>query len=475
MPKRRNFEFGEAVTGMLVDGVEDTPYVAASLHLDPESGARIEVPYIDIPGTSQFEATTEWFHSRRPPKNLLLTSLDGDVSLFDCHYAGHTVNYPRNIGVGKLRPTYVVLHRRDEDLNTPLQVREVKSQIDGLIEWTGFTSIKRRNESNDARLIKKVIYEVANSNHVTWRQNSATMTLKSDWLINPNTYSITLNDGVSLTSSYDEPQSIDVHLTEHRKVAALLSFIFGCAIYFRSHELRDPAFTNKTLSGRVIEQPFFQFLSRNTVREHGRPKPRPGSLRHPLASLERLNQNGLEEWSYRYDDWSRFIHPAVSALNRPGAILENLVVNAAMSMEAAGNLIGEVAEESPTLRSNGKPTTATYMYRCLIRTGWDWSEIGASPVGLARAIANNYNTIKHFDRGHFPDPVETHLVSSLTALVVRMLALRIAQPSLNAANLFGAHVHDFDRLKESFESAGVAVDEGGAFTPSRQANMPPSS
>ncbi|MFJ8605133.1 hypothetical protein ACIREM_41795 [Streptomyces shenzhenensis] len=468
MAVRRSIEFGESITGMLIDGMDDTPYVAATLNLDEDNGAQVEVPYIDIPGTSQFDATAQWFDSERPPNNLLLTSLDGDISLFDCRYSGHTVNYPRGIGLGKIRPSHLVLHGRDGDFHEPLKVKEVRSRIDGLIEWTRFGAIKQSTHTDDENLVKKVTIEVASLNEVSWRQKSAIMRLGSDWNLDPARNSVTVNENVSLTSSFSEAQPVDVHLTEHRKVAALLSFIFGCAIHFRRHDVRDPQFTGKMLDGRVVEQPFYQLISRSTVKEHTKPKPPRGRMIRPLGNFKTLDPNGLEEWAKKYDNWGRFIHPAVSALNRPGAILENLVVNAAMSMEAAGSLIGQVSGESATHNRGGKPTTATHMYRCLAKSGWDWSSICTSTIGLARAIASNYNTIKHFNRGQFPDLTETYLVSSLTALTVRMLAIRVARSDQDTADLFGGRVHDFDRLKEEFTANGLTVDDAGNFVaPSR--------
>ncbi|GAA0916299.1 hypothetical protein [Streptomyces thermoalcalitolerans] len=467
MAARRSIKFGESITGMLIDGIDETPYVAATLHLDESTGVQVEVPYMDIPGTSQFDATVQWFKSGKTPKNLVLTSLEGDVSLFDCRDSGNTTNYPRGIGIGKITPANLVLHRRDGDFHAPLKVKEMRSRIDGLIDWTRFGAINRTAEVDDENLVKKVTIEVASLHEVKWRQQSATMRLGSDWNIDPERNSVTVNETVSLTSSFDEPQSIDTHLAEHRKVAALLSFIFGCAIYFRRHDIRDPLFTGKTLNGRVVEQPFYQLISRSTVKESAKPEPSQGKLIRPLVDFKMMSPRGLECWAQKYDEWSRFIHPAVSALNRPGAILENLVVNAAMSMEAAGSLIGDVDGESATHSRGGRPTTATYMYRCLKKSGWEWSAICTSVTGLARAIANNYNTIKHFDRGQFPDPTETYLVSSVAALVVRMLAMRIARPDQGATELFGERIHDFDRLKDEFEAYGVIVDDTGKFvTPS---------
>ncbi|MBE9498329.1 hypothetical protein IHE61_05575 [Streptomyces sp. GKU 257-1] len=140
MAARRSIEFGESITGMLIDGVEGTPYVAATLQFSESSGAQIEVPYLDLPGDSQFEATAEWFTSKRPPKNLLLTSLGGDISLYDCQYSGHTINYPKGVGLGKVTPSEIVLHGRDGDFSDQLEVKEFRSRVDGLVDWTRYSS-----------------------------------------------------------------------------------------------------------------------------------------------------------------------------------------------------------------------------------------------------------------------------------------------------------------------------------------------
>ncbi|MFD3870366.1 hypothetical protein [Streptomyces sp. NPDC058623] len=461
MTARRSVNFGDLITGILIDEIDGTPYLAATLRLDENAGIRVEIPYIDSPGVRQFDATVQWFQSEQPPGNLLLTSLDGDVSLFDCRYAGHTVNYPRGIGLGKVMPSNVVLGRRDGDFHEPLKVKELRSQIDGLIEWTGFGAIERTHGTDDTGVVKKVTIEVAALSEISWRQGSAVMRLGGNWNLDPAPNRITVSENTSLISSFEDPQTIEVHLAEHRKVAALLSFIFGCAIFFRRHDVRDSRFNRKTLNRKVVEVPFFQLISRDTVKEHAKPRPVQGSLARPICEFGALSSKGLEEWARKYDDWSRFIHPAVSALNRPGAILENLVVNAAMSMEAAGGLIGPVVGE--VAAPNGKPITATYMFRCLVESGWDWSDLCDSTVGLARAIANNYNTIKHFDRGHFPDPTETYLISSIASLVVRMLAIRAACPEESSIELFGARVHEFERLKSEFSANGLIVDGAGDF------------
>ncbi|MBD3933128.1 hypothetical protein IF129_16415 [Streptomyces chumphonensis] len=451
------------MTGMLVDGIDGTPYVAATLRLSETNGAQVEVPYLDFPGESQFGSTAEWFNSEEPPSNLLLMSLDGDISLYGCRYSGHTVNYPRGIGVGRVTPSELVLHGRDGDFHDQLEVKEFRSRIDGLIDWTRYGSIRRKTDQDDQGRVQRVTIEIASLDGSQWRQGASMMKISGDWNVDPARNSVNVTEGVSLVSTFECPKPVLQHLAEHRKVSALLSFIFGCATYFRRHDIKDSRFNAKTLDGSVVETPFYQLVSRGTVKEHSKPSPSRKRLQSPLVEFSKVGSNGLENWSTCYDTWVRFIHPAVSALNRPGAIIENLVISAAMSMEAAANLIGPVDGESPTCRRNGSPTTATYMYRCLVETGWDWSALCSSVVGLAQAIANNYNTIKHFDRGQFPDPTETHLVSSVTALAVRMLALRVTRPDLEAVDLFGNRVHDFDRLKDEFDAYGLFVNGDGQF------------
>jgi len=463
MAERRSIEFCESITGMLVDGLNGTPYVAASLVFNEPNGPQIEVPYLDLLGESGLENAAEWFSSRNPPKNLLLISLDGNISAFDCRYSGHTVNYPRGIGIGKITPTELVLSNRDGDLSEPLIVKELRSYLDGLIEWTRYGAIKQTRDTDDQNRIKKVTIELSALDEISWRQGAATLRLASGWRIDPEHGSLTVSENVSLTSSFTEPRPVSEHLAEHRKVASLLSFIFGCAIYFRRHEVRDDSFNKKALDGRVLDTPFYQLISRSTVKEHAKPASHRKYLRSPLVDFNKMGAAGLECWAKNYKTWSRFIHPAVSALNRPGAILENLVVNAAMSMEAAGNLIGHVDGEAATYTRNGRATTATYMYRCLTRTGHDWSPICESTRGLAQAIANNYNTIKHYDRGSFPNVSETYLVATVMALVIRMIATRVACPEFSSSDLFGNRIGAFEYLIADFKNYGLTVSSAGDF------------
>ena len=53
-----------------------------------------------------------------------------------------------------------------------------------------------------------------------------------------------------------------------------------------------------------------------------------------------------------------------------------------------------------------------------------WPECIRDRVGVSRAIANNYNDVKH-DRGEFPDHDESYVVTEVNQLIVRLLAIHI--------------------------------------------------
>lgn len=100
-----------------------------------------------------------------------------------------------------------------------------------------------------------------------------------------------------------------------------------------------------------------------------------------------------------------------------------------MSIEAAGQLIGVRDGEQSTYNRHGGITTATNVYRCLNLLDVKWGTIAADNVSLAKAVANTYNDIKHFDRGEFPDAPVSHIISIITRMIVRLLALYIIDDS----------------------------------------------
>ncbi|WP_412148793.1 hypothetical protein [Curtobacterium flaccumfaciens] len=458
---------GERLTGHLVDGVPDTPYQAAILVLSEQHGVRVEVPYVSYDEAGQFKHVQEWFRDETTPTNLELHTAEGTVSFFGNRWTGRSENMGRNVSLGKLSPAETVLASRDGSLADELRVQTVRSRLDGLNEWTRLSATTDERETDDAHRVQAVTYKLRSPEEVQWRHGDATLTLRAEWRVEEHTdgynRAVELSDNVVLESQFDDgPRSFFDHFVEQRKVASLLVFLYGRQISFREHKVRDERFALRMMGGRVYHHPFVELISERTVRERFRPVPSRTELGRAIAHLQQIGSEGLETWSEQYDSWSRFILPSAGVLSRKRAYIEDRVMSTSVSLEAAGEIIGERPGEDQTYNGRGRKTTSTNIYRCLDLLGLGWGKYVASNVGLARAIANNYNDVKHADRGEFPDSEQTYLVSSINTLLVRLVALHLTGKGdeLLAPYRKGDELWD---LQQRFDGVGVSVTSEGAW------------
>ena len=427
----RRLEFGESFSGLLIDGVDDTPYVGANFQLTRESGVSVEVPYLSSPGIDQFSHVQSWFRDQAPPTNMLLLTPEGSISLFDVAWSGHSENWGgHRASIGSMRPALAVLGDRDGPLADPLLMGEMRSRMDGLTEWARLTAVSSDTDTDEEGRIQSVTMLLHRDDGIAWQQGDATMTIRAGWHHSPEqdgySRSTTVDDNVHIESTFSSgPMPFWDHFVEQRKVANLLVFLFGRPLSFREHKLRDDRFASRMSDGRVYDHPLIEVISRNTYRERRTDVPSKKDLGRPLAHMAQIGAEGLATWSNNYETWQRFILPSVSVLGRTGRFIEDVVVSTSMSMEAAGGILGERSGEGPTYSHRGHKTTATYVYRCLDAIDVLWPERIRDRIGLARAIANNYNDVKHYDRGDFPDHDESYIVSEVNQLIVRLLAIHV--------------------------------------------------
>lgn len=120
--------------------------------------------------------------------------------------------------------------------------------------------------------------------------------------------------------------------------------------------------------------------------------------------------------------------------------------------------------EEVTYTSRKKPSTSTYVLRVLADIGLDWSETAESLVGLARGIANNYNDIKHYDRGRLPEGAHSYLISRVTLMLVRLFLLKRIDESGALVGDYGK-AYRFMQLKEAFADQEKFLDGDGQFIP----------
>lgn len=418
---------GQSYVGLLVDGVTDTPYTAATLRMEAR-GPVVDVPYIRGDTTGQFTHVDEWFQTQTPPQNLILRTPDGVIGLYGIRWRGHSVR--SGISLGQLAPAETVLGRYEGSLDEPFKVTEARSAVDGLRQWTqlyGITSDREIGDDGSEELVVRVTTGVES----TWQQGEATMSLMSDWRtaapeIDPHS-GLNISTHPVLVSKYPNPRTLNEHLTEQRKVVHLLTLITGSPIHFRQHRVGDEQIVVRSVGATVLGHPKVEAISSHTVQDYAQPNPKKSALDKMLTRFSDVGEEGMVRWNEQYEPWKKFVLPAVGNLGRSGSFMEDTIVSMSMSLEAAGKIIGERPGEDETYGHRG-PITATQVYRCLDVIGVSWGEIGSN-AGIARAIARIYNSIKHFNGGDYPDAAVSHLVSGIAKMIVRLMTLHLLDES----------------------------------------------
>lgn len=465
-----HLEFDDSIAGLLVDGDPDSPFVGATLRLLLGRGVQVEVPYLGSHRSPQFASVEPWFSQKTPPKNMELYTPNGTIALFDITWGGHSENWGGvSASVGTLRPSEAVLRDRDGELSDPLEFRTLQSRLDGLSIWARANAITSESVTDESARVQSVTYKLDGTALATWNQGRMRMTLTSTWTTDPQVdgYSSRneLTDFVVLRSEVAE-QGVVLpfwdHFVEHRKIVTLLVFLFGGPISFRQHHLQDARFAARMMDGTVYNHPFYEVVSRHTIRDREAPIPSKESLGRPLAYLPQIDVEGLTNWSDTYDQWARFILPSAGVLGRTRPFIEDVVISTSMSIEAAGGILGAQDGEEELWNGKGRPPTKVNVFRCLHFIGLPLSAYGDN-VGLAIAIANNYNDVKHYDRGDFPDQGQTFLVSRLNRLLVRLIALSLVDRDGTLLKPYreGSELYE---IKQEFDAYKATVDHDGNWT-----------
>jgi len=460
-------DFGDSLAGLLVDGAEETPYVGATLRLQ-DSGVEVEIPYLPGFVVEQFAHVHAWFRQMKPQENLLLRTRDGAVMLYGCRWAGHSEASGSRTGSGRIAPQETLLYERDGGLAEPLTIKTCRSRMDGLNRWAWMTAFESEPRTDEQGRTQALTITVESPQQVEWTQNDATLRVGVHWTSSEQSDGYdrmhVIADNVVIESEFAEPRPFFGHLVEQRKVMRLLVFLFGTALSVREHRVQDESIPARLMGGEIYSYPFVELISARTIRERAQPIPTDKKLGRPLLVLQEVGAEGLARWADVYEQWERFILPAVAVIGRRQRFTEDVVMSTSMALEAAGQLLGQRPGEEDTYdRGRRRPTMATYVYRCLELLGIRWGDYIHSQVGLARAISNNYRRVKHADNGAFPDHVETYLVSVINELVVRLLAAYLTGA---ADELLGRYREGSElwTVRQQFEANHVRiVDDEGAW------------
>lgn len=462
----RRLEFGDTLAGLLIDGVPSTPYVGATLRFSDRRGVAVEVPYLPHRDEGQFSHVQTWFDSQTPPSNMYMLTPEGTVCLFDIQWGGHSENWGgTRAAIGSVRPNLTVLGNRDGPVSDPLVVSEMHSRLDGLNEWSRLSAVENESETDNEGLVQSVTVRLNQDQGLTWQQGEATMSIRAGWTHAPTQdgyeRSTLIANNAYIESTYSSgPVSFWDHFVEQRKVGNLMVLLFGQPISFREHRIRDSKFATRMMDGRIANYPLTEVISSNTYRERRVPAPSKKELGRPIAHLSQIGTSGLMCWHENYEKWERFILPSAAILGQRDQYVENIVTSTSTSIEAAGAIIGERPGEEATKKT--RPSTATYVYRCLDLLNIKWPARINNKLGLARAIANNYNEVKHYDRGELPSHEETHLIKEINELIVRLLSVYLTGMSDELLKGYreGEYLYHLKQILDAYE---LNLDEKGTW------------
>lgn len=462
---------GDTHSGLLIDGQDGTPYIGAALRFDQRQGVVVEIPFLHGQREAQFTEVDAWFSQQSPPKNLILAVPGGQILLADLRWRATSVR--SGVSLGTIAPGETLLGKRDVPVETPLTMTEVRSDIDGLRRWTRFSSIETVPHTDEHGRVQRLTIEVQSGEGAEWQQGDATMKFVSEWGTeypdDDARAGVSVLDTPVLLSSFPTSRPFADHLEEQRKVVNLLTLVAGTGIFFRRHRVGDPHIGGFAAGGggslRVHRA---ELVSTQTYRDYAQPMPSKPDLDSLLVRLSDVGAEGMARWGAEWERWKRFILPAVGVLGRRGAFAEDIITSLSMSFEAAGKIIGVRDGERDTY-GRGRPATATYVYRCLSVLGVSWGLVASDHVGLAKAIAKTYNSIKHYDGSDFPDSAVSFVISHISEYIARLLALHIIDDTGRLLAPFqepGA-MWRVDRYVEVY---GITFDDGGVVV--HQAQLP---
>lgn len=396
---------GETRAGVLVDGVADTPYQMCVLTYESGSGPLVEVPFVF--GDDQFSVVQSWFRHDKLPDTVVFQDHRGPVTLSGVRFRGLQMG---NISLGRFDARVAIFGQPREHLDE-YRVSTVRSEIDGLQEFTRFKSITTEFERVEGRWLTHAVVHatdevVARHGQVTYGIRAVTYPLPG---VDFSARSTTVIETV-----VDDGAEVGEHLAAQWSIRALVTIAHGVPLFWRRHQLRDEAFPMWMLSGDARKPEFVEVLSQRTAHDYDQDAPKAASLGLPIFQLSDLGVGGLDRWLSLYSDsmFRRAVEPAVEVINDSfGRFVEPRFTLTMLALEALGYYLNPNRGDRDSL--------ACKIERCLTVPGVDWSPIGE--VGdIAQALAAVSNDLKHPDRGRNPDTVELVLSADLGIVALRL-------------------------------------------------------
>lgn len=443
---------GDIRVGHIDDGLGEGPVQSGTLTFEEEQGAQLLVAYLrDAPDAAapQFARTSTWFRftgDSKPPKALLFFDSRGIVTLLDNRVGGASLGaYP----LGRLRPQ-VIIFERPRAIKEEYRVRDFKSTIDGLEEFAGFRPIDFDSVSTGDGYKTTIVIEP--TERVEWEAGGFHYMIRANiaWAGRDGRRFEVVDSQPYVQTTSETGATPHEHLGAQWSVRALLTFLYGTKLAWRSHQLRDEEFPMWMLSGATRDPVFVDVYLAGTSKQHRWPEP--ASLQPSPVGLTDLGSEGMRKWVELYADeiFERAMQPAVEVLNDATTFLEPQLMMLAISLDRLGQF--RHGDE----RRRGMWVN---IEKCLVDAQLDWPQIG-SRRGIAKAISNINNDLKHPGRPRYPGTDELAGAVYLSKIIIRaqMFDLLGLQDELKQSFL---QSNDAQNAVAVFTRQGLRVDDEG--------------
>ncbi|THJ65751.1 hypothetical protein E8P82_10690 [Arthrobacter echini] len=411
---------GDQIVGFVIDGDDTLPYQHASYVVDPVWGPTLEFSYpvqvfFEEPDPQHAEVHRWAQDSATIPKVLLFSCSEGVATFYNCTMIRRKENFSYGVNF-TLRPDVTIQGLDEPAFGKPISVPWLKSTMTGLGGFIARSVFTTQHERDDDGRGQAYTATVRSPEAITFHVGDCEVALSLTWRSS-------IREGLELhmyadawiETTFPADVTVDDHLAIHRQMRAILALNSGQSAWITAHRVK-PQGANRELP--LLHPSTFRDVAKDEADDR---KPTLG-----LTSMNRVDVAQLEDWLIDRDYWSRVTSPVLGILQRESYTAEERVIASGIAVEAIGHELPQAEEEEATYSAalRPRPTAATYMYRCIVRSKLNFSRSGHSNTALAKAFAQVYNKTKHYEERRQPDAASTQIIGQLGVLVVRAVALQ---------------------------------------------------
>jgi len=430
------------------------PVQGATLVAD-DRGGELQVAYLFESTQSdqppyQFLRTNEWFrlNDEDLPKTLLFVDDRGWITLAGTRVDGASIGtHP----LGRIRASAMIFNR-PRTIQSEYLIQEFRSTIDCLDEFVRFEPVLIEMLGGDSPV--KVTIDPAES--VGWSGGGYEYVVHANvaWTGEHGRSFEILDNQPFLQTAREGGATLFSHYRAQVPIRALLTLVFGTAISWRSHKLRDNEFPMWMLDGSERGPHSVEVQLEATVSEHRSPAVSSRATLFPLFRLRDIGAQGMSRWTalYENDDVRRAIEPVVEVFNGATQFLEPQLMMLAISLDRFGYY---------RFGDGERRAMREHIEICLDEAALNWPEIG-STSGIARAISNLNNDLKHPDRPSYPAVDEMGATVGLARVIARAQLFDLVGAD-DELRLRFLKSNDVLNAVHAFTERGIGINDDGAF------------